>query len=197
MKNRVIIMGTCLAAVVALAVVVLGFANPVFKLKMAPDLENHFSNDKKRWWKELPVEALPSPSGIYNDEGAKGADEDLGQLNADRSILGDLPIIEVSHSQDGSVEIILSKWKASWNCGSTGKPGIIKDEVRLRLEGYADIDYDGVAEICVFLGRAHRSDTCAMGTGNFMGYGPWAILGKETIGSKVELREMRRTDCSS
>jgi hypothetical protein len=197
MKNRVIILGTCFATVVALAIGVLWFANPVFKLKMDPDLEIHFSKDKQNWWKELPVEVLPTRSGIYNAEGAEAADEDLRQLIAGRSILGVLPIVEVAHPQDGTVEIVLSKWEAS-DCGtSSGKPGIIKDEVRLRLEGYADIDYDGVAEICVFLGRAHRSDTCAMGTGNFLGYGAWAILGKKTIGGNVELREMLWVDCSS
>jgi hypothetical protein len=197
MKNRVINLGTCFVAAVALAVGVLIFTDPVFKLKMDPGLEKHFSKDKQNWWKELPVEVLPTPSGIYNAEGAEAADEDLRRLIADKSILGNLPIVEVSHSQEGLVEIVLSKDEVS-DCGtSTGKPGIIKDEVRLELRGHADIDFDGVAEQCVFIGRANRSDTCAMGTGNFMSYGAWAILGKETIDSKVELREMRSVDCSS
>jgi hypothetical protein len=195
MRNRQIILVLSAGAFVALVVGLFILDSRVFKLEIDPGLQSYFSNDKKIWWKELPVEGLPSPSGIYNDDGAKRADEDLKQLNAGRPILGDLPIVEVSHSQDGSVEIVLSKWEASWNCGSADKPGIIKDEVRLGLRGYADIDFDGVAEQCVFIGRANRSDTCAMGTGNFMGYGGWYVFGKDTIGSRVELRQVRKADC--
>jgi hypothetical protein len=193
-RNRLIILGLAVAAAVVTGLIVLD--SRVFKRELDPGLQSYFSTDKNSWWKELPVEVLPSPSGIYNAEGAKAADEDLKQLKAGWSVLGDLPIVEVSHSQDGSVEIVLSKHKAS-NCGSAGKPGIIKDEVRLELVGYADINFDGVAEQCVFIGRANRSDTCNLGTGNFMSYGAWFVFEKSSPGGKVELRQVRNADCGN
>lgn len=186
MRNRLIIFGACSAAVGALVIGILVAAEPVFKLEIDPALQNHFSNDKESWWKELPIEVLPTRSGIYNHETWEGEKEELRLLVLGRSILGDLPIIEVSLSKDGFVEIILSK--DITDCGTT------TDEVRLKRRSFVDIDDDGIAEQCIFLGRANRSDTCGMGSGNFLGYGNWYLLGKRTKKSNVQLLEAHKDD---
>ena len=65
MRNRLIILGACSAAVGALVIGISVLSDPVFKLEIDPAVQNHFSNDKETWWKELPVEVLPIPSGVY------------------------------------------------------------------------------------------------------------------------------------
>lgn len=187
MRNRLMILGACFAAVGVLVIGISFLADPVFKLEIDPALQNHFSKDKKSWWKELPVEVLPIPSGVYNRETLEAEKEGLKRIVAGRSVLGELQILEVSPSKDGSVEIILSNETAE--CGTT------TDEIRLKRRSFADIDDDGVAEQCVFLGRANRSDTCGMGSGNFLGYGNWYVLGKSTVRSNVELVEVREAKC--
>ena len=138
--NRLIIFGTCSAAVSALVIGISVLSDPVFKLEIDPALQNHFSNDKEAWWKELPVEVLPTRSGVYNHESWENEKEALGLLVLGRSTLGDLPIVEVSHSKKGVVEISLSK--ETVDCGT--KTETTSDEVRLKHRGFADIDDDGV-----------------------------------------------------
>ena len=188
--NRLIIFGTCSAAVGALVIGISVLSDPVFKLEIDPALQNHFSNDKEAWWKELPVEVLPTRSGVYNHESWENEKEALGLLVLGRSILGDLPIVEVSHSKKGVVEISLSK--ETVDCGT--KTETTSDEVRLKHRGFADIDDDGIAEQCIFLGRAIWSN-CGMGSGNFSGYGGWYVLGKRTVKSRVKLLEVRESEC--
>jgi hypothetical protein len=190
MRNRLILIGACSAAVGALVIGISVLADPVFKSEIDPTLKNYFSNDKESWWKELPVEVLPLPSGVHgvrNREGLEAAKEQLRRLTAGKSNLGDLPIVGKSSSEDGSVEIVLSKETA--DCGT------ITGEVRLKRRGFADIDNDGVAEQCVFLGRAERSDTCGYGSGSFLGYRNWYVLGKRTEKSRVNLLEVREAEC--
>ena len=188
--NRLIIFGTCSAAVSALVIGISVLSDPVFKLEIDPAVQNHFSNDKEAWWKELPVEVLPTRSGVYNHESWENEKEALGLLVLGRSILGDLPIDEVSHSKKGVVEISLSK--ETVDCGT--KTETTSDEVRLKHRGFADIDDDGIAEQCIFLGRAIWSN-CGMGSGNFSGYGGWYVLGKRTVKSRVKLLEVRESEC--
>ena len=190
--NRLIIFGTCSAAVGALVVGISVLSDPVFKLEIDPALQNHFSNDKEAWWKELPVEVLPTRSGVYNHESWENEKEALGLLVLGRSILGDLPIVEVSHSKKGVVEISLSK--ETVDCGT--KTETTSDEVRLKHRGFADIDDDGIAEQCIFLGRAIWSN-CGMGSGNFSGYGGWYVFGKRTVKRRVKFLEVRETECGS
>ena len=188
--NRLIIFGTCSAAVGALVIGIFVLSDPVFKLEIDPAVQNHFSNDKEAWWKELPVEVLPTRSGVYNHESWENEKEALGLLVLGRSILGDLPIDEVSHSKKGVVEISLSK--ETVDCGT--KTETTSDEVRLKHRGFADIDDDGIAEQCIFLGLAIWSN-CGMGSGNFSGYGGWYVLGKRTVKSRVKLLEVRESEC--
>ena len=188
--NRLITFGACSAAVGALVIGISVLSDPVFKLEIDPALQNHFSNDKEAWWKELPVEVLPTRSGVYNHESWENEKEALRLLVFGRSILGDLPIVEVSHSKKGVVEISLSK--ETVDCGT--KTETTSDEVRLKHRGFADIDDDGIAEQCIFLGRAIWSN-CGMGSGNFSGYGGWYVLGKRTVKSRVKLLEVRESEC--
>ena len=188
--NRLITFGACSAAVGALVIGISVLSDPVFKLEIDPAVQNHFSNDKEAWWKELPVEVLPTRSGVYNHESWENEKEALGLLVLGRSILGDLPIDEVSHSKKGVVEISLSK--ETVDCGT--KTETTSDEVRLKHRGFADIDDDGIAEQCIFLGRAIWSN-CGMGSGNFSGYGGWYVLGKKTVKSRVKLLEVREAEC--
>ena len=188
--NRLITFGACSAAVGALVIGISVLSDPVFKLEINPALQNHFSNDKEAWWKELPVEVLPTRSGVYNHESWENEKEALGLLVLGRSILGDLPIDEVSYSKKGVVEISLSK--ETVDCGT--KTETTSDEVRLKHRGFADIDDDGIAEQCIFLGRAIWSN-CGMGSGNFSGYGGWYVLGKRTVKSRVKLLEVRESEC--
>jgi len=188
--NRLLIFGTCSAAVGALVIGISVLSDPVFKLEIDPAVQNHFSNDKEAWWKELPVEVLPTRSGVYNHESWENEKEALGLLVLGRSTLGDLPIVEVSHSKKGVVEISLSK--ETVDCGT--KTETTSDEVRLKHRGFADIDDDGIAEQCIFLGRAIWSN-CGMGSGNFSGYGGWYVLGKRTVKSRVKLLEVREAEC--
>ena len=188
--NRLITFGACSAAVGALVIGISVLSDPVFKLEIDPAVQNHFSNDKEAWWKELPVEVLPTRSGVYNHESWENEKEALGLLVLGRSILGDLPIDEVSHSKKGVVEISLSK--ETVDCGT--KTETTSDEVRLKHRGFADIDDDGIAEQCIFLGRAIWSN-CGMGSGNFSGYGGWYVLGKRTVKSRVKLLEVRESEC--
>ena len=188
--NRLITLGACSAAVGALVIGISVLSDPVFKLEIDPAVQNHFSNDKEAWWKELPVEVLPTRSGVYNHESWENEKEALGLLVLGRSILGDLPIVEVSHSKKGVVEISLSK--ETVDCGT--KTETTSDEVRLKHRGFADIDDDGIAEQCIFLGRAIWSN-CGMGSGNFSGYGGWYVLGKRTVKSRVKLLEVRESEC--
>ena len=188
--NRLITFGACSAAVGALVIGISVLSDPVFKLEIDPALQNHFSNDKEAWWKELPVEVLPTRSGVYNHESWENEKEVLRLLVLGRSILGDLPIVEVSHSKKGVVEISLSK--ETVDCGT--KTETTSDEVRLKHRGFADIDDDGIAEQCIFLGRAIWSN-CGMGSGNFSGYGGWYVLGKRTVKSRVKLLEVRESEC--
>jgi hypothetical protein len=159
-------------------------------LEIDPALQNHFSNDKESWWKELPIEALPTRSGVYNHESWENEKESLRLLVSGKSILGNLPIVGVSHSKEGSVEIILSKETVA--CGTTMET--TSDVVRFKHRGFADIDDDGIAEQCIFLGRAIWSN-CGMGSGNFSGYGGWYVLGKRTVKSRVKLLEVRESEC--
>jgi len=188
--NRLITLGACSAAVGILVIGISVLSDPVFKLEIDPAVQNHFSNDKEAWWKELPVEVLPTRSGVYNHESWENEKEALGLLVLGRSILGDLPIVEVSHSKKGVVEISLSK--ETVDCGT--KTETTSDEVRLKHRGFADIDDDGIAEQCIFLGRAIWSN-CGMGSGNFSGYGGWYVLGKKTVKSRVKLLEVREAEC--
>ena len=188
--NRLITFGACSAAVGALVIGISVLSDPVFKLEIDPAVQNHFSNDKEAWWKELPVEVLPTRSGVYNHESWENEKEALGLLVLGRSILGDLPFDEVSHSKKGVVEISLSK--ETVDCGT--KTETTSDEVRLKHRGFADIDDDGIAEQCIFLGRAIWSN-CGMGSGNFSGYGGWYVLGKRTVKSRVKLLEVRESEC--
>ena len=188
--NRLITLGACSAAVGILVIGISVLSDPVFKLEIDPAVQNHFSNDKEAWWKELPVEVLPTRSGVYNHESWENEKEALGLLVLGRSILGDLPIVEVSHSKKGVVEISLSK--ETVDCGT--KTETTSDEVRLKHRGFADIDDDGIAEQCIFLGRAIWSN-CGMGSGNFSGYGGWYVLGKRTVKSRVKLLEVRESEC--
>ena len=188
--NRLITFGACSAAVGALVIGISVLSDPVFKLEIDPAVQNHFSNDKEAWWKELPVEVLPTRSGVYNHEGWENEKEALRLLVLGRSILGDLPIVEVSHSKKGVVEISLSK--ETVDCGT--KTETTSDEVRLKHRGFADIDDDGIAEQCIFLGRAIWSN-CGMGSGNFSGYEGWYVLGKRTMKSRVKLLEVRESEC--
>jgi len=188
--NRLITLGACSAAVGILVIGISVLSDPVFKLEIDPAVQNHFSNDKEAWWKELPVEVLPTRSGVYNHESWENEKEALGLLVLGRSILGDLPIVEVSHSKKGVVEISLSK--ETVDCGT--KTETTSDEVRLKHRGFADIDDDGIAEQCIFLGRAIWSN-CGMGSGNFSGYGGWYVLGKRTVKSRVKLLEVREAEC--
>ena len=190
--NRLITFGACSAAVGALVIGISVLSDPVFKLEIDPAVQNHFSNDKEAWWKELPVEVLPTRSGVYNHESWENEKEALGLLVLGRSILGDLPIVEVSHSKKGVVEISLSK--ETVDCGT--KTETTSDEVRLKHRGFADIDDDGIAEQCIFLGRAIWSN-CGMGSGNFSGYGGWYVLGKRTVKSRVKLLEVREDECGT
>ena len=190
--NRLITLGACSAAVGILVIGISVLSDPVFKLEIDPALQNHFSNDKEAWWKELPVEVLPTRSGVYNHESWENEKEALGLLVLGRSILGDLPIVEVSHSKKGVVEISLSK--ETVDCGT--KTETTSDEVRLKHRGFADIDDDGIAEQCIFLGRAIWSN-CGMGSGNFSGYGGWYVLGKRTVKSRVKLLEVREDECGT
>jgi len=190
MGSYLINLGACCAAVGVLVISVAALANPVFDSGINPDLQSHFSKDKESWWREIPVEALPIPSGAYgvrNGESFEAAKKQLSRLTTGRSSLGELPIVEVSHPKKGSVEVVLSKEKA--DCG------VITDELRLERGSIVDIDDDSVAELCVFLGRAERSDTCGYGTGSFLGYGDWYVLGKRTVKGKVNLLEVREADC--
>ena len=188
--NRLITLGACSAAVGILVIGISVLSDPVFKLEIDPALQNHFSNDKEAWWKELPVEVLPTRSGVYNHESWENEKEALGLLVLGRSILGDLPIDEVSYSKKGVVEISLSK--ETVDCGT--KTETTSDEVRLKHRGFADIDDDGIAEQCIFLGRAIWSN-CGMGSGNFLGYGGWYVFGKRTVKSRVSLLEVREAEC--
>ena len=131
--NRLITFGACSAAVGALVIGISVLSDPVFKLEIDPALQNHFSNDKEAWWKELPVEVLPTRSGVYNHESWENEKEALGLLVLGRSILGDLPIVEVSYikggvkgqgvpfyggvDKEGFVKVVLSKEVAK--CGTT------------------------------------------------------------------------------
>ena len=190
MRNRLIILGACSAAVGALVIGISVLSDPVFKLAFNAAFQNHFSNDKESWWKEQPVQVLPTRSGVYNHESWENEKEALRLLVLGRSILGDLPIVEVSHSKKGVVEISLSK--ETVDCGT--KTETTSDEVRLKHRGFADIDDDGIAEQCIFLGRAIWSN-CGMGSGNFSGYGGWYVLGKRTVKSRVKLLEVRESEC--
>ena len=140
--NRLLIFGTCSAAVGALVIGISVLSDPVFKLEIDPAVQNHFSNDKEAWWKELPFEVLPTRSGVYNHESWENEKEALGLLVLGRSILGDLPIVEVSHSKKGMVEISLSKEPVA--CGT--KTETTSDEVRLKHRGFADIADDVIVK---------------------------------------------------
>jgi len=162
-------------------------AGPAFKSTTDPTTQNHFSNDKNNWWRELPVEALPTRSGIYNQEGWVNEKAALKSLVTGKSTLGDLPVVEAAQSNDGFITIILSRKET--DCGT------ITDEVRLQRKGFADIDGDGVAEQCVFIGRANKSDACHMGSGNFLGYGSWLVFKKVTAKSAVALMGKSESKC--
>jgi len=148
------------AAVAVQVTDVSAIAGPDFKAATDPFTQNHFSDDKNNWWRELPVEALPTRSGIYNQEGWAIEKAALRSLTTDKSTLGDVPVVGMDQSTDGSAVIILSR--EITDCGT------ITDEVRLKRKGFTDIDDDGVVEQCVFIGRANKSDTCLMGSGNFL-----------------------------
>jgi hypothetical protein len=195
-RKRLIILGLSAGAVAVLVVGLYVLDSRVFKSEIDPGLQSHFSRDNENWWKELPINILPTRSGIYNSEGWKNEEEELNELISGKSNFGDLSIVEVSHTKDGFVEIILSR-KTS-DCGTiTGGLGTISDELRLRFWGYADIDDNGVAEQCIFVGRANMSDTCLLGSGNFMSYGDWYVLGKATENSNVKILEVRKTECQT
>jgi hypothetical protein len=66
----------------------------------------------------------------------------------------------------------------------------------LKHRGFADIDDDGIAEQCVFLGRAIWSN-CGMASGNFLGYGNWYVLVKRTLKGRVKLLEVREDECGN
>ena len=186
MRTRLIILGLSAGAVVAVVIGVSVLNSLVFKQEIDPGLQSYFSNDKKSWWKELPIDVIPARSGIYNLETQDREKDELRLLVSGKSVLGDLPV-NVSHPEEGTAELVLSK--EILDCGVTA------DVLTLKHRGYADVDGDGVAEQCVFIGRANTSDTCAMGSGNFVGYGGWFVFEKSSPGGKVELREARKVDC--
>jgi hypothetical protein len=109
-------------------------------------------------------------------------------LTLGKSVLGDLPA-NVAYPQFGTVELVLSK--EIFSCGVT------KDVLTLKHRGYADVNGDGIAEQFAFIGRANTSETCAMRSGNSLGYGGWFIFEKSSPGGKVELRETRKDDCGT
>ena len=176
------------AAVAVQVTDVSAIAGPDFKAATDPFTQNHFSDDKNNWWRELPVEALPTRSGIYNQEGWVNEKAALKSLVTGKSTLGDLPVVEAAQSNDGFITIILSRKET--DCGT------ITDEVRLKRKGFADIDDDGVVEQCVFIGRANKSDTCLMGSGNFLGYGSWLVFKKTKAAGPVSLIGMSYNKCT-
>jgi hypothetical protein len=186
MRTRLIILGLSAGAVVAVVIGVTVLNSLVFKHEIDPSLQSHFSSDKKSWWKELPIKAIPARSGIYNLETQGIERDELKLLTLGKSALGDLPV-DVSYTQEGTVELVLSK--EILDCGVT------TDVMKLKHRGYADVNSDGVAEQCVFIGRANKSLGCAMGTGSSLGYGRWFVFEKASIDSKVGLRQVRESDC--
>jgi hypothetical protein len=186
MRTRLIILGLSAGAVVAVVIGASVLNSLVFKQEIDPSLQSHFSNDNKSWWKELPIKVIPARSGIYNLETQGKEKDELKLLTLGKSVLGELPV-SVSHPEDGTVELVLSK--EILDCGVT------TDVLTLRHRGYADVNGDGSAENCVFIGRANKSKSCAMGSGNTLSYGAWFVFEKDAVNSKVELRQMRKADC--
>jgi hypothetical protein len=189
MRSNLIIAGTCSAFVAVLIAGASVSAGSAFEPTINPAHKNHFSMDKANWWTELPIEALPTRSGIYNQESWDNEKEALRSLITGKFTLGEIPNVAVSQSNDGSVEIALST--EITDCGA------ITDEVRLKRIGFADVDDDGVVEQCVFIGRANKSDACLMGSGNFLGYGSWLVFEKDTAKSAVALIGNSETKCSA
>jgi hypothetical protein len=188
MRTRLIILGLGAGAVVALIVGLSVLNSLVFKQEIDPSLQSHFSSDKQNWWEELPIKVIPARSGIYNLETQGNEKDELKLLTLGKSVLGELPV-SVSHPEDSTVELVLSK--EILDCGVT------TDVLTLKHRGYADVNGDGTAEECIFIGRANTSESCAMGSGNSLGYGGWYVFGKDSIGTKVELRQVRKADCGS
>ena len=186
MRTRLIILGLGAGAVAAVIIGVTVLNSLVFKHEIDPSLQSHFSSDKKSWWKELPIKAIPARSGIYNLEIQGKEKKELNLLISGKAVLGELPV-SVSHPEKDTVELVLSK--EILDCGVT------TDVLTLKHRGYADVNGDGVAENCVFIGRANTSESCAMGSGNSLGYGAWFVFGKDTIGGRAELRQVRKADC--
>lgn len=121
------------------------------------------------WWKSIPAEVIPMRTGIYSQESRTRQKTDLDEL-VDGKILGDIQFEQI-HMEPLSIVMILGSEED--DCGLT------TDNFHLNAVLLADFDGDGIVELLLHRFRAYQSETCSLGSGNYLGGWSTIILNKD------------------
>ncbi|MFN2146031.1 MAG: hypothetical protein ACK2T7_11820, partial [Anaerolineales bacterium] len=129
-----------------------------------------FDLEEDDWWASIPAEVIPLRGGIYTAESAEQDRIEHEELVKGRT-LGEMNFVEATASQKG-LEAYLSIREI--DCG------LVIDFFSMNVAMLADLDDDGIAELLVKGYRANRSETCVLGTGNYLGAEHMAIIDKDS-----------------
>lgn len=134
---------------------------------------NHFNIGVENWWHTLPAEIIPLAGGIFCSSDIEFLEHQLFELTNGKR-LGEIEFNDIRVSEYG-IDFILGK--SEHDCG------IIEDTMRIRTMGMVDVDGDGVDELYIRGYRADESETCQLGSGNYLGAGFSRFVTKPTADS--------------
>ena len=129
------------------------------------------------WWKEIPVEIISIPGGIYTDESYDQEKEHLKSFIGNKETLGELDFIEVTTKQEG-VTLVISESKHE--CGK------IRDVLIISPLILIDINNDNINDLLIESSRLDVSSNCWLGTSNSLGATSRLILVKKSLDSRID-----------
>lgn len=137
--------------------------NQIDILKKAKNADkNYFNLNSSDWWKELPASIIPMPGGIYTDKSWNKGKHLLDKMVKEK-LLKDITFESIEVRASGIKAVLKSTKNTASDCGK------IEDVLTISPVLLADFDEDGIAEIKLEGYRAQNSDTCPLGSGNFLG----------------------------
>ncbi len=149
----------------------MGVCNEIEAFKQASvSAVDYFDLDAPDWWKRLPAEVIPMPSGIYTQE-AWNEESLEREKKVSGKLFGELDFVDVTVENEG-IEVILAS--QNMDCGE------VIDFFYMRPILLADFDNDGIADLLLKGTRRLQSETCLLGSGNSLGASLSIIVKKST-----------------
>lgn len=138
---------------------------------------SYFDLSSADWWKDLPADFMPMPSGIYNDESWDAARAVHTALTENKR-MHQIDFIDIRPSWNGQ-KFVLKRDQE--DCG------VIEDIMTIDAVLLADADHDGIDDLFIMGDRQDSSDKCFLGRFSSLSAGFHRYIGKPTPDATPEL----------